>query len=54
MNFLIIAGKDPTELSPDDVMVQVEPGRFEFLGNISAIKDYQKKEMNRQQVESKE
>lgn len=35
--------KDPTELSPNDVMVQVEPGRFDFLGNISAIKDYQKK-----------
>ena len=32
---------DPTELTAQDVMVQVEPGRFEYLGNISVIKDAQ-------------
>lgn len=32
---------DPTKISPYDVMIQVEPGRFEYLGNISAIKGYQ-------------
>lgn len=39
---------DPTELSPNDVMVQVEPGRFEFLGNISVIKGYQELETEQQ------
>ena len=30
---------DPTKISPFDVMVQIEPGRFEYLANISAIKE---------------
>ena len=32
---------DPTKISPYDVMIQLEPGRFEYLGNISAIKGFQ-------------
>lgn len=32
---------DPTKISPYDVMIQVEPGRFEYLANISVIKNYQ-------------
>ena len=30
---------DPTKITPYDVMVQQEPGRFEYLGNISAIRE---------------
>jgi glutamate synthase domain-containing protein 2 len=30
---------DPTKITPYDVMVQLEPGRFEYLGNISAIRE---------------
>ena len=35
---------DPTKISPYDVMVQVEPGRFEYLTNISAIKEREEAE----------
>jgi glutamate synthase domain-containing protein 2 len=35
---------DPTGISPYDAMVQVEPGRFEYLANISAIKNGEKSE----------
>jgi glutamate synthase domain-containing protein 2 len=28
---------DPTQIKPDDVMLQVEPGRFEYLADLSLI-----------------
>lgn len=35
---------DPTKISPYDVMIQVEPGRFEYLANISATKEREQPE----------
>jgi glutamate synthase domain-containing protein 2 len=35
---------DPTKISPYDVMVQIEPGRFEYLANISAVRELEEAE----------
>jgi len=32
---------DPSQLTPNDVMIQVEPGRFEYLADLSMIRAVQ-------------
>jgi hypothetical protein len=32
---------DPSQMTPNDVMIQVEPGRFEYLADLSMVKAVQ-------------